>query len=70
MVIPAGDAGDARPAREGFFGDHFAKRAKGAGDDDGFSVHGGLRISNRFLSTMIRRISFAMQGHFAARYAT
>ncbi len=37
------DAGDARAAREGLRGDHFAKRAEGAGDDDGFSVHGGLR---------------------------
>ncbi|MHC2437608.1 hypothetical protein [Bradyrhizobium sp. USDA 4451] len=35
------DAGDARAARQRFLGDHFAKRAEGAGDDDGFSVHGG-----------------------------
>src|SRR6476646_1281318 len=39
------DTGDSRAARKGFLGDHLAKRAQRAGDDNDFTLHGGLRAN-------------------------
>ena len=36
------DAGDARAPRQRGFRDHLAERARGAGDDNDFSVHDGV----------------------------
>src|SRR5258708_4808412 len=39
------DAGDSRAPRKGFLGDHLAKRAQRACDDNDFTLHGGLRAN-------------------------
>ncbi len=39
------DTGDSRAPRKGFLGDHLAKRAQRACDDNDFTLHGGLRAN-------------------------